>query len=322
MTEFGYNKGSINNQNNQKGVNYLATGQIRQSLAGYYDVVTDEGMTYRTRARGNFRDRGIKPLVGDIVDFDVSDHDEGYILAVHDRKNSLVRPPVANIDTAIVVTAAKEPDFADNLLDRQLVAIEEFNIQPIIYFTKTDLMTPDELAHLREVGAGYTKIGYPTYVPDDAFAPAGLAQLEGEFTGRLSVFMGQTGAGKSTLLNHILPELALETGEISHALSRGKHTTRMVGLHEINGGLVADTPGFSSYAVFNMEANELTEYFPEFAIASRECRFRGCVHINEPGCAVKAGVEAGEFMQSRYTNYLAFYDLIINQKPDYRKKKK
>jgi ribosome biogenesis GTPase len=207
-------------------------------------------------------------------------------------------------------------------LDRQLVAIEEFNIQPIIYFTKTDLMTTEELAQLREVGKGYTKIGYPTYVPDDAFAPEGIKELESEFKGRLSVFMGQTGAGKSTLLNHILPELDLETGEISQALSRGKHTTRMVGLHEINGGLVADTPGFSSYAVFNMEANELTEYFPEFAIASRDCRFRGCVHINEPGCAVKAGVESGEFMQSRYKNYLAFYDVIINQKPDYKNKKK
>ncbi|MCM0598728.1 ribosome small subunit-dependent GTPase A [Periweissella fabalis] len=300
----------------------MATGQIRQLLAGYYDVATSDGTIYRTRARGNFRKRGITPLVGDYVDFQSDNQEEGYILEVHPRKNSLVRPPVANIDRAIVVTAAAEPDFSDNLLDRQLVAVEEMNIEPVIYFTKTDLLSAEQLDHLHTVAAGYRKIGYQTLVPNDAFAPEALTELSAEFTNHLAVFMGQTGAGKSTLLNHILPDLNLATGEISQALSRGRHTTRMVGLHEINGGLVADTPGFSSYEVFKMPANELSHFFPEFLAASVECRFRGCVHINEPGCAVKTGLEHGDFMQSRYTNYRAFYDLIVNQKPDYRKNKK
>lgn len=300
----------------------MITGQIRQLLAGYYDVATKDGTIYRTRARGNFRKRKITPLVGDFVDFQSDNQQEGYILEVHPRKNSLVRPPVANIDRAIVVTAAAEPDFSDNLLDRQLVAVEEMNIQPVIYFTKTDLLSKEKFDSLKEVAAGYKKIGYQTFVPKEAFSNDALTELSEEFTDHLSVFMGQTGAGKSTLINHILPDLNLETGEISHALSRGRHTTRMVGLHEINGGLVADTPGFSSYEVFNMPANELSHYFPEFLKASSECRFRGCVHINEPNCAVKQGLENGEFMQSRYDNYRTFYDLIINQKPDYRKNKK
>ena len=300
----------------------MITGQIRQLLAGFYDVATTDDKIYRTRARGNFRKKGITPLVGDIVDFQSENQREGYILAVHKRKNSLVRPPVANIDNAIVVTAAAEPAFSDNLLDRQLVAVEEMNIKPIIYFTKTDLLSTEEFNELQEVAKGYRAIGYPTFVPKEAFSTEALAELSVEFTNNLSVFMGQTGAGKSTLLNHILPELELATGEISQALNRGKHTTRMVGLHEINGGLVADTPGFSSYEVFNMQAQELTQYFPEFWQASNECRFRGCVHINEPGCAVKTKIDSGEFMKTRYNNYCDFYNLITNQKPDYRKNKK
>ncbi|MBM7543467.1 ribosome small subunit-dependent GTPase A [Periweissella beninensis] len=300
----------------------MKTGQIRQLLAGFYDVVTDDGKIYRTRARGNFRKKGISPLVGDIVDFQDDNQDEGYILAVHKRTNSLVRPPVANIDLAIMVTAAVEPDFSDNLLDRQLVAVEEMRIKPIIYFTKTDLLSAEQFLKLEAIASGYRAIGYPTFIPKEAFSVESLTALSSEFTGNLSVFMGQTGAGKSTLLNHILPELALATGEISQALNRGKHTTRMVGLHEINGGLVADTPGFSSYEVFNMPAQELTQFFPEFWQASEACRFRGCVHINEPGCVVKAKVDSGEFMKTRYNNYCDFYNLIINQKPDYRKIKK
>lgn len=294
-------------------------GQIHLALAGFYDVLAEDGVLYRTRARGNFRKREMKPLVGDWVIFSAETQHEGYILDIDERKNSLVRPPVANVDQAILVTAVKMPDFSDNLLDRQLVTLEEDQIEPVIYFTKTDLLSPSELAHLEEVAAGYRAAGYDVIVPEKAFDDASLAEVAATFAGKLSVFMGQTGAGKSTLLNHIAPELNLKTGEVSQALSRGRHTTRQVGLLALADGLVADTPGFSSFEVFNMEARDLTHYFRDFNQFSPKCRFRGCVHLNEPGCAVKEAVENGDIMASRYTNYQLFYDLIEGRRPVYNK---
>jgi ribosome biogenesis GTPase len=294
-------------------------GQIHLALAGYYDVVSDDGTLYRTRARGNFRNRDMKPLVGDFVTFSVEAGSDGYILDIDERENSLVRPPVANVDQAIVVTAVKMPDWSSNLLDRQLVALEEKNIEPVIYFTKTDLLNEHELNEMRQVATGYREAGYDVVLPETAFDEASLTEVKALLAGKLSVVMGQTGAGKSTLLNHLDSSLGLETGEVSQALSRGRHTTRQVGLIKLFGGLVADTPGFSSFEVFDMPANELTHYFREIDRFAVNCRFRGCVHINEPGCAVKNAVAAGEIMQSRYDNYKLFYDLIEGKRPVYNK---
>ncbi|MDR3241980.1 MAG: ribosome small subunit-dependent GTPase A [Lactobacillaceae bacterium] len=294
-------------------------GQIHLSLAGFYDVLTDEGKMMRTRARGNFRKRGMTPLVGDFVDFSAETDHEGYILDIDERRNSLVRPPIANIDQAILVTAVRMPDFSDNLLDRQLVTLEEDGIEPVIYFTKTDLLDADELAHLKNVAAGYRQAGYEVIFPEQAFDEASLQSLQTALDDKLSVVMGQTGAGKSTLLNHLVPDLDLKTGEVSQALSRGKHTTRQVSLVEVGAGWVADTPGFSTFEVFKMEARDLTFYFREINEFSKNCRFRGCVHLNEPNCAVKEAVEAGEIMESRYLNYKLFYDLIEGRRPVYNK---
>ncbi|TYC50102.1 ribosome small subunit-dependent GTPase A [Weissella muntiaci] len=294
-------------------------GQIHLALAGFYDVLSDEGVMYRTRARGNFRKRDLKPLVGDWVTFSAETQKEGYILEIDDRENALVRPPVANVDQAIVVTAVRMPDWSSNLLDRQLVALDEKHIEPIIYFTKTDLLNATELSELEEVAQGYREAGFQVILPKAAFDPASLEEVANSLANQLSVVMGQTGAGKSTLLNHLAPELELATGEVSKALSRGKHTTRQVGLVTIFGGLVADTPGFSSFEVFDMPANELTHHFREFNQLSANCRFRGCVHLNEPGCAVKAALEDGTIMRSRYENYQLFYDLIEGRRPVYNK---
>ena len=294
-------------------------GQIQLALAGFYDVLTDDKQLFRTRARGNFRKRDMKPLVGDWVTFSAETQSEGYILDIDERDNSLVRPPVANVDQAIVVTAVKMPDWSSNLLDRQLVALEEKDIEPIIYFTKTDLLDDAELAAMTEVAAGYRAAGYHVILPMVAFDTASLKEVETLLADKLSVVMGQTGAGKSTLLNHLAPELQLATGEVSQALSRGRHTTRQVGLVQLFGGFVADTPGFSAFEVFDMEARDLTHYFREFNELSAHCRFRGCVHLNEPGCAVKAALEEGTIMASRYTNYQLFYDLIEGRRPVYNK---
>ncbi|WP_421016552.1 ribosome small subunit-dependent GTPase A [Furfurilactobacillus cerevisiae] len=297
-------------------------GQIHQLLAGFYDVQTPDGQLYRTRARGNFRKRKVSPMVGDFVEFSAEAGSDGYILSIDDRRNALVRPPVSNIDQAVVVTAATEPTFSSNLLDRQLVALESQHIHSIIYFTKTDLLTADQREHFAPLITGYKAIGYDVFFSQQAFSDTDLNGLRDCFQDKLTVFMGQTGAGKSTLLNHLSPELDLATGEISQVLNRGKHTTRKVGLLSVGDGLVADTPGFSSYEDFNMDARELGQYFPELQALSPSCRFRGCQHINEPGCAVKAAVDAGEVMKSRYENYLQFHQLIADQKPRYDKSRK
>lgn len=294
----------------------MKTGRIIRSLSGYYDIQTAEGTIERTRARGEFRKSGQKPLVGDFVDFE-SENDEGLIWRIHDRENVLVRPPVANIDVAVIVTALKEPNFAPNLLDRQLVALAAANVTPMIYFSKADLLSDAEYSQATTVAKQYRAIGYQVILPQIDQADSAFAELQKALAGQVSVFMGQTGAGKSTLLNHLSPELGLETGAVSKALSRGKHTTRQVTLIQVAEALIADTPGFSSYEVFDFPAETLADYFPEFVSHRQACRFRGCLHLNEPGCAVKAAVSLGAIAESRYNSYKAFYDLIKAQKPRY-----
>lgn len=297
----------------------MAEGQIRQSLSGFYDVMTTSGRLVRTRARGNFRSRKITPLVGDQVVIDAPNDHEGYILEVKPRRNQLVRPPVANVDQAIVATAVREPVFSTNLLDRQLLALEIAKIEPVVYLTKTDLLTAEEQPEFVQLAADYRQIGYQVIYDPVAFSQTAITALDELLKDKMSVIMGQTGAGKSTLLNHVAPDLDLATGEISAALNRGKHTTRRVSLLEVAGGLIADTPGFSSYDAFDLDVRSLGQYFREFRRAAVNCRFRGCVHVNEPGCAVKAMVESGEIRQSRYENYLLLYQALKNQKPNYRK---
>lgn len=294
----------------------MKTGRIIRSLSGYYDIQTSDGTVERTRARGEFRKSGQKPLVGDFVDFE-SENDEGLIWKIHPRENALVRPPVANIDVAVIVTALKEPNFAPNLLDRQLVALEAANVTPLIYFSKSDLLSPAEFEQATAVAETYRNIGYTVILPQPGAEDVAFAALQQALSHRVAVFMGQTGAGKSTLLNHLSPELGLATGEVSKALSRGKHTTRQVTLIQVDDALIADTPGFSSYEVFDFPADELDNYFPEFVAYRQDCRFRVCRHLNEPGCAVKAAVSIGAIAESRYNSYKAFYDLIKAQKPRY-----
>lgn len=297
----------------------MKTGVIQQSLSGFYDVYAD-GHLYRTRGRGNFRKRKIKPIVGDHVEFEVNEDQTGYLLKVLPRKNSLVRPPVANVDAAVVVTAATQPVFSPNLLDRQLIALEGQKITPIIYFSKTDLLTAEEYQWLATVAAGYQQIGYQVFCAPEAFSQEQLAGLQEILKGKVVTMMGQTGAGKSTLLNHLAPQLELATGEISQALKRGRHTTRKVSLLDVNGALIADTPGFSSYETFDMTVEELPNLFPEMRRLAPECKFRGCLHLKEPHCAVKDAVENGIIMNSRYDDYLQFHELIVNQKPIYKKR--
>lgn len=283
-------------------------GRIIKALAGFYYVESD-GQVYQTRARGNFRKKGQTPYVGDWVEFTAEENSEGYILSIAPRKNSLVRPPIVNIDQAVVIMSAKEPDFNSNLLDRFLVLLEYKKIHPIIYISKTDLLeNGDEPADFQQV---YRAIGYDFVTSKEELLPL--------LTGKVTVFMGQTGVGKSTLLNKIAPDLQLETGEISDSLGRGRHTTRAVSFYNLNGGKIADTPGFSSLDYEVSTAEELNQAFPEIDEVSKDCKFRTCTHTHEPACAVKPAVEAGEIATFRFENYLQFLSEIENRRETYKK---
>ena len=283
-------------------------GIIIKSLAGFYYVEAD-GQVYQTRARGNFRKKGQTPYVGDFVDFSAEDQSEGYILKIHERKNSLVRPPIVNIDQAVVIMSAKEPDFNANLLDRFLVLLEQKTIEPLIYISKLDLV--EDRSQLDAYKAIYKKIGYPFLYS--------LEELLPHLENKVTVFMGQTGVGKSTLLNKIAPELALETGQISDSLGRGRHTTRAVSFYNVNGGKIADTPGFSSLDYEVKESELLNDCFPELAEVSQGCKFRTCTHTHEPACAVKLALESGQVAQSRYDNYLQFLSEIEQTRETFKK---
>lgn len=295
----------------------MPKGQIRKALSGFYYVMDEDGARYiQCRGRGVFRNRQISPLVGDIVDYKADNDLEGTILHVYERKNELVRPPIANIDQAILVFSAKQPDFHPLLLDRFLVAIEQHGIQPVICLTKMDLVSVEEKPALEAFVADYEKIGYeviPTYIQDPELQQRLMPVLEG----KISVLAGQSGVGKSTMLNTILPSLQLKTDDISKALNRGKHTTRHVELIEVNSGLLADTPGFSSFDFDTIEKEELSGCFPEMADRSNSCKFRECLHLNEPKCAIKAAVDTGEIPEYRYKHYLKFLEEIMNRKPRY-----
>lgn len=287
-------------------------GQIRKALSGFY-YVASEGKIHQTRARGNFRKKKLTPLVGDEVVFSSEENSEGYILELLPRKNELVRPPVANVDQGVIVTSLVEPNFSYNLLDRFLITLENNEIHPIIYLSKTDIVSDSTM--VEKIRSVYEPLGYP--VIDGEQDKKKLTDL---FAHHLTVFMGQSGAGKSTLLNDVSPELNLATGEISDALGRGRHTTRHVELLDLFDGLVADTPGFSSIEFLELTVEELPKEFPEFRVAASKCRFRECRHVKEPGCEVKRQVEAGEIAQSRYDNYLQFLQEIEKRRPIYKKK--
>lgn len=269
-------------------------GRIIKSLSNDYTVET-QNQKYTCKARGKFRKQNQTPLVGDFVEFDPNTN---YILNIKTRKNTLPRPPVANIDTSYIITSLKEPDFSSNLLDK-LILISEYNqIKPIIVFTKKDLLTEKQWEDLKKYIDYYQKIGYPVFLNTQ------ISEIKQTFKDKFSVLTGQSGAGKSTLINKIDPSLNLQTNEISKALNRGKHTTRHTEALELAGGLVADTPGFSALDLSNLTKEDIRNNFTEFN--NFECKYRDCIHVKEDGCLVKEKVKKGEILQSRYENYLSF----------------
>jgi ribosome biogenesis GTPase len=291
----------------------MPKGQIIKALSGFYYVrEKDSGQLFQCRARGLFKKQGITPLVGDDVTFEPSTGHEGTVTELSPRRNELNRPPVANVDQALLVFSVDEPEFSPILLDKFLVHIEHAGITPVICLTKLDLsLSPSDIFPEIRV---YEQLGYPLF-QTSSMSKDGVKEVEAYLKGKVTVFAGQSGVGKSTLLNAIDPSFEIETAEISHRLGRGKHTTRHVELLPLpEGGYVADTPGFSQLNFANISPEALSSYFIDFTSHTALCRFRGCQHDKEPDCAVKKAVENKEIASFRYKHYLQFLNEIEEEK--------
>ena len=273
-------------------------GIIIKNISNDYVVLCKNG-EYTCKPRGKFRNDKITPLVGDNV---IIDPNNKYILEIKKRKNMLIRPSVANIDQAIIVSSVKEPNFSTNLLDKLLVIVTYNNIKPIICLTKLDLLNESELKEIDMYIKYYSSLGYTVVSNQDKKLIKELLK------DKLTVITGQSGAGKSTLLNMLDKSLELKTNAISKALGRGKHTTRHVELYNIDGGLVVDTPGFSAIDLSDIPNIAIRDNMIEMYENLSECKYRDCMHIKEDGCAVKRKVENGEILISRYNNYKSFIE--------------
>lgn len=285
----------------------MNNGVIVKGIGGFYYVKTADGMVIECRARGVFRKNGITPLVGDRAS--VSDDGGGglFLAEIFPRKNSLVRPAVANVDCVVIVAAVTSPAPDTVLLDKMTVAAELRGIEPIICINKSDLA---DTARLKKI---YGKTGYSVVVTsaDDG---SGTEELKDLLKGKISAFTGNSGVGKSSLLNRLAPHFVFETGEVSK-IERGRHTTRHAELMELsNGALVIDTPGFGSFEVDSMEAEELKNYFPEFRAFDGMCRFSGCNHIAEPDCAVMNAVKQKIVSKSRHNSYKKLFEELKSVK--------
>lgn len=272
-----------------------------------------KGQVYQCKAKGVFRNRGVKPLVGDDVEFSILDEkdQEGNIDAILPRKNELIRPAAANVDQARVVFALSHPAPNFNLLDRFLVMMERQNMPVILCFNKADQEQGQDGWDFMD---SYRKAGYQV-LSISALEKDGVEEVRRLLAGKTTVLAGPSGVGKSTLTNALYPQAEMETGEISKKIQRGRHTTRHSELFWIGEDTyMMDTPGFSSLYVEDLEPEELKNYFPEFAPFEDQCRFLGCVHVGERECGVKEAVEAGKIAGSRYDNYLLMYQELKNKR--------
>ncbi len=288
-------------------------GKIVKGIAGFYYVHVAESGIYECKAKGIFRNKGVKPLVGDNVRLASLDKEEmtGTIEEIFPRKNELIRPAVANVDQALVIFAAASPKPNFNLLDRVLIQMQYQEVPVILCFNKRDLVTEEELEAVSAVYGGYgCELCFVSVLEE-----TGIGKLRELLQGKTTAVAGPSGAGKSSLINLLHPQAAMETGSISEKIQRGRHTTRHSELFALDKeSFLFDTPGFSSVYLPDLEKEDLKEYMPEFSEYAPFCRFQGCVHIQEPDCAVKEACEAGKISPVRYENYKLLYEELKNKR--------
>lgn len=291
----------------------MKQGKIVKGIAGFYYVYVAGSGLYECKAKGAFRKKKIKPLVGDDVQIDIISEEEktGNVEEICPRKNALVRPAVANVDQAMVIFAATSPKPNLNLLDRFLYMMEQQSVPAVICFNKCDLASEEELLVLRE---SYQASGYPLLFISAA-QEEGTVSVREQLSGKTTTVAGPSGVGKSTLINLLSPDIRMETGAISEKIQRGKHTTRHSELITLDDSTyIFDTPGFSSLSTDFFDLEQISDYLPEFADYAPYCRFTGCSHINEPDCRVKEALEEGKISRSRYENYVQIYNELKDKR--------
>ena len=310
-------------------------GKILKGIAGFYYIETVEEKIYECKAKGIFRKDNIKPLVGDDANIDIIDEEKrlGNITEILPRKSQLLRPPVANVDQAVILFAIVKPNPSYNLLDRFLIMMRQQNLPVIICFNKQDIATESEQQELYDA---YEKCGYKVLFIS-VREEKGLDELKKLLKGKTTTLAGPSGVGKSSLLNKLVPNAQMQTGDLSRKIERGKNTTRhseLFFVEELSDGIdtnadgegttcdtyVIDTPGFTSLEMRDVTPDNLMQFYPEFAEYEPECRFGGCSHIAEPDCGVKRAIAEGKIAKVRYDNYKVLYEELKNMRPDYSKK--
>lgn len=287
-------------------------GKILKGISGFYYVHVVESGIYECKAKGIFRQQGVKPLVGDLVEIDLIDEAEkkGNIVCVLPRNNALIRPAVANVDMALLVFAAAKPDPNFHLLDRFLVLMARQNVPVCICFNKSDLVSEETK---RQYAKSYEACGCPMEFIS-VKRDEGIDRLTEYLRGKTTTIAGPSGVGKSSLINRLQPQIQMETGSVSEKIGRGKQTTRHTQLIHIEGNsYIMDTPGFSSLYLPQMEKEELQQYYTEFTVYEPYCRFQGCSHISEPDCGVKQALAQGRISKLRYENYVQLYGELKEQ---------
>lgn len=288
-------------------------GKIIKGIAGFYYVHVSEKGIYECKAKGIFRNKKIKPLVGDDVDMDILDEQdkEGNITQILPRRSQLLRPAAANVDQAMIIFAAAQPAPNLGLLDRFLLIMQQQAVPTAICFNKADLVSPQELMHLKDIYRGSGCKVVVTSVKKGE----GLEDIRTLLAGKTTVVAGPSGVGKSSLTNAVYPDAEMATGSVSRKIGRGRHTTRHSELFAIGiDSYLMDTPGFSTLYLEGWEKEELKYAFPEFDSYFHDCRFNGCNHLSEPGCAVKTAVADGRISPERYDSYKELFDMLKDQR--------